>query len=227
MKNFLYGEKFEYHDKKRGAYVSDNNVFLFLVKTTKYKRELLKDIHQINEERGGCYYFNEICEFCCKLHNSVIKGTSLCQFCLDRLLKNKDNQIITTIRVRFDNVLIEIPVYVDNIDRFSAYDGENIYRFNIAQGYNNWPDRCDSLYDELSRPIIPYEYQMSDICDSLLPTDKYYLFDNMKLDSDNYMRYTKLRRNLIYKRFLMREVLVGDIANVLIRMIIDFLNYGY
>lgn len=231
MKQYLYGEKFKEYEHKsiNKKYISDNNVLLTI--TSEYNCDYLM-IDDDNVEITDVFHRQQ-----CSLCGNIIKFQSMKTdkyefhfYCFGYLRQIKNQKIITHIRLPFNDYLVKLPIYAGSTARtFIAYDGYKLYTCVLNQGFNIWPVRYKSLHGELQKNPTQYDDHSIKCYSCQSHTYFYYKFmgANREYCSDCVFTYTKLKRNLIHKHFLMREVIIGDIANVFIRLIVDVLNYGY
>jgi hypothetical protein len=231
MEQYLHGEKFkEYgHRPINKKYISDNNVLLTI--TNEYNCDYLMIDDVDSAEITNCFH-RLLCSLCGNIIKFQSMKTNKYEFhfhCFGYLRQIKNNKAITHIRLPFNGYLLKLPIYAGLTMRvFITYDGYKLYAFTLNQGFNIWPIRTKSLHDELRKNPTQHDDRSIKCYSCQSHTYFYYKFmDVGEYCCDCMFRYTKLKRNLVHKHYLMCQVIIGDIVNVLIRMIVDVLNYCY
>lgn len=221
MKSILHEEKFYRHNYN--TLMSNNNVIINVVKSIRCDQNMINAIDGAYKiEHDGVYM--KICTFCryrISDMSYIKKNTySFHISCANPLVKIKNKDIFTNIYVDW----IKKEVYdIQNSNNVMIYDGTSMIEYYVYRGYIQWTNIPRSLYIDLrtnEKPII--NNTMCQLCKK--STNTGFTRESMEYCMICYTNHTKLKRNLIHKFFILQDIIISDIVNLIIRDIIDILD---
>lgn len=232
MKSVLYEEKFITYNRPNypinSSFMSDNNVMLNNIRIFDCDNLLLNKVRDMNPGIKLPILYH--CSLCADSIFMVdfVSVNDIYKFhteCATIMTNIKNKNIIAYIYL--DNIRKEV-YYHNQSNKVILYDGNAISVYVVESGYIRMTLNTQSLYRDLliSSNITTFHITVCAICAETI----YIGFSYNRPIAYCFKCYntrTKLKQNLIQKRFILRDVMILDIVNTIMCAIIDILDILY